>query len=166
MLCCVKRCYSNVENTMREEPIFLKNCARRCRAPENMTLSSELFYQYFDRDEVSTEGEKYRVEVALCLPGLFGRLSSHSNSLTFSWRLSVCTDNLCALARSSHWGHRWSVVLAALSARETWWGSFASVSRQSEFRTQEEHYPQLYIEIFVSVQGFILTLLNCIFSLS
>lgn len=55
MLCCVKRCYLNVENAMREEPIFSKNCACRCRAPENMMLSSELFHQYFDRDEASME---------------------------------------------------------------------------------------------------------------
>lgn len=149
-----------------EEPIFLKTCVWRCQAPENMMLSSELLYQYFDGDEAFMEGEKYRVEVTLCLSGLFWRISSHSNSLTISWHLLVCADNICASARSSLWGHSWSVVLAALSVRGPWWGSCAAVSRQSEFRTHKEHYLRLNIEIFVSVQEFILTLLNCIFSLN
>lgn len=56
---------------MREEPIFLKTCVWRYQAPENMMLSSELLYQYFDGDVASMEGEKYRVEVTLCLSGLF-----------------------------------------------------------------------------------------------
>lgn len=150
----------------REEPIFLKTCVWRYWAPESMMLSSELLYQYFDRDETSMEGEKYRVEVALCLSGLFWSISSHSNNLTISWPgvcLSshtemVCADNLCASARSSHWGHSWPVVLSALSVKGTWWESCAAVSRQSEFRPHKEHYLQLNIEIFVSVQEFILTL--------
>lgn len=71
MLCCTRRCHFNVENAMREELIFLKTCVWRYQAPENMMLSSELLYQYFDRDEASMEGEKYRVEVTLCLSGLF-----------------------------------------------------------------------------------------------
>lgn len=82
-------------------------------------LSSEMLYQYCDGDEVSMEGDKYRVEVLLCLYGLFWRISSHSNKLTISWHLSVCTDNLRASAGSSHWGHSRSVVEAVLHAEGT-----------------------------------------------
>lgn len=153
VLCCVKRCFFNGENAMRQEPILLKTCVWRCQAPESLMLSSQLLYQYFDRDEAYVEGEKYRVEVALFLSGLLWRISSHSNNLTISWHHLVCADNLCASARSRHWGHSWSVVLAALRARGTWWGSCATVSRQNEFRIHKEHYLQLNIEIFVSVSG-------------
>lgn len=103
---------------MREEPVFLKTCVWRCREPENVMLSSELLYQYFDRDEACIEGENYRVEVAVCLFWFILKAFSHSNNLTISWHLLVC-DNFCASARSNPWDHGWSVVFAAFSARRT-----------------------------------------------
>lgn len=69
-------------------------------------LSSEMlyqytvlwFYEYCDGDEASMEGSKYAVEVGLCLYGLFQRISSHSNNLTVSRHLLVCSGNLRASA--------------------------------------------------------------------
>lgn len=62
------------------------------QAPENMMLSSEMLYQCF---EGSMEGNKCKVEVHLCLYGLFWRISSHTKKPNISWHLVVCTDNLC-----------------------------------------------------------------------